>query len=82
MHMTQKMHFYLSSGFLIFGLFLLMGLFLQNPSGGDINAMFVSETVECEDGTPAGECSQEHIGNMCKITKKGPRLQYSPECYP
>lgn len=77
----QEIHFYLSSAFLLLGFFVLMAMFLSDPGQDELSAMFISNTVECSDGTPAGECSVEKLGNMCKITKQGPRLQYSPKCY-
>ncbi|MGM5483250.1 MAG: hypothetical protein ACQESF_07340 [Nanobdellota archaeon] len=77
----NKIHFYLSSALMLLGLFVLLAMFLQEPEALEVDAMFVSESVHCNDGTLAGECSSESLGNMCKITKQGPKLEFSPECY-
>ncbi|MFW5990840.1 MAG: hypothetical protein ACOCQX_01290 [Candidatus Nanoarchaeia archaeon] len=79
--MNSKIHFYLSTIFLFLGFFVLMAAFLDEPGQADINAKFISPQFECSDKTPVGECSKEHLGNMCKLEKEGPRLSYSPKCY-
>ncbi len=75
----DQLHLMMSGSILILGFIVLMILFMQGPDAR-INAMFAAESPYCDDGTRINDCSSEHIGNMCVMSHKGPRLEYSPEC--
>ncbi len=73
--------FYLASAILVLGFFLLFGLFIVEPFNLNVDARIVGEKQFCEDGTEVGECSEERLGNACKLTREGPDLRFSEKCY-
>ncbi len=77
----ENLHFYLSAAIMMLGFFVLFGLFIVEPFEVSIEGHIIGEKQYCEDNTPVGECSDKDIGNICRLTKKGPALRFSEKCY-
>jgi hypothetical protein len=79
---NEKNHFYLSALIIIVGFFCLFILIIIPTNDLKISGMVAKEkNVYCEDLTPLNKCSLDSIGNKCVMSKQGPRLEMSIDCY-
>ncbi|MBN2458566.1 hypothetical protein JXB31_05545 [Candidatus Woesearchaeota archaeon] len=80
---TEKLHIAASGIFFLVAFFIMISVVNSSQAGSRLDAMAVSEQDQagCDDGTLLYECSTKSPGNICELTKSGPELRFSDQCY-